>query len=44
MKFILDASVFIEASRTYYAFDIVPTFWEWLSTMNRADVIYSGPP
>jgi hypothetical protein len=28
--FVLDASVFIEASRRYYAFDLVPAFWETL--------------
>lgn len=28
--FILDANVFIEAARRYYAFDLVPKFWECL--------------
>ena len=28
--FILDANVFIEAARRYYAFDIAPPFWEGL--------------
>jgi len=28
--FVLDSSVFIEASRRYYAFDIAPTFWDAL--------------
>ena len=27
-KFLLDANVFIEASRRYYAFDIAPGFWD----------------
>ena len=27
-KFVLDANVFIEAARRYYAFDIAPAFWE----------------
>lgn len=28
--YLLDANVFIEASRRYYAFDIAPSFWEAL--------------
>ena len=28
--YVLDASVFIEAARRYYAFDLVPRFWEVL--------------
>jgi len=31
-KYVLDANVFIEASRRYYAFDIAPKFWESLLT------------
>lgn len=27
-KYVLDANVFIEAARRYYAFDIAPPFWE----------------
>lgn len=30
-KFILDANVFIEAARRYYAFDLAPCFWEALN-------------
>jgi len=29
-SYLLDANVFIEAARRYYAFDLVPTFWEIL--------------
>ena len=29
-KFVLDANVFIEAARRYYAFDLAPGFWESL--------------
>jgi hypothetical protein len=29
--FVLDANVFIEAARRYYAFDLVPAFWEKLA-------------
>jgi predicted nucleic acid-binding protein len=28
--YVLDANVFIEAARHYYAFDIVPSFWQML--------------
>lgn len=28
--YVLDANVFIDAARTYYAFDLAPTFWEGL--------------
>lgn len=29
-EYLLDANVFIQAARQYYAFDIVPSFWEKL--------------
>ena len=29
--FVLDSNVFMEASRRYYAFDLVPAFWEVLA-------------
>lgn len=29
-EFVLDANVFIEAARRYYAFDLAPGFWESL--------------
>lgn len=29
-KYLLDANVFIEAKRRYYAFDVCPGFWECL--------------
>jgi len=29
-EYVLDANVFIEAARRYYAFDIAPPFWESL--------------
>jgi len=28
--YVLDANVFIEAARRYYAFDIAPKFWDTL--------------
>ena len=34
-KHVLDSNVFIEAARRYYAFDIVPPFWEALIELAR---------
>lgn len=31
LNYVLDANVFIEAARRYYAFDIAPRFWEALT-------------
>lgn len=33
--FVLDSSVFIEAHKRYYAFDIAPTFWEKLAELAK---------
>lgn len=30
IKYVLDANVFIEAARRYYAFDLAPAFWRAL--------------
>lgn len=30
-KYVLDANVFIQAARRYYAFDLVPSFWQALT-------------
>src|SRR5690554_900320 len=38
-RFVLDANVFIEASRRYYTFDLAPGFWQRLlryAAMDRA--------
>lgn len=32
LTYVLDANVFIEAAKRYYAFDIVPSFWQMLTT------------
>ena len=39
--FVLDANVFIEAARRYYAFDLVPVFWESLIEYATAGRIQS---
>jgi hypothetical protein len=38
---LLDANVFISAARDYYAFDIVPKFWEWLEEHARTQRVQS---
>jgi len=39
--FLLDANVFIEAKRRYYAFDLCPGFWEALIWQHRENRIKS---
>jgi len=39
--FLLDANIFIEAKRKYYAFDLCPGFWEALIWQHRANRIRS---
>jgi hypothetical protein len=39
--YVLDANVFIEAARRYYAFDIVPPFWEILVNHGNSGRILS---
>lgn len=41
LQYILDANVFIEAARRYYAFDLAPRFWEWLEKRAAQGVIRS---
>lgn len=38
--YVLDSNVFIEAHKRYYACDICPGFWEWLSHRStRSDIV-----
>ena len=39
--YVLDANVFIEAARRYYAFDLAPPFWESLVQHAENGRIYS---
>ena len=39
--YVLDANVFIEAARRYYAFDLAPPFWESLVQHAENERIYS---
>jgi hypothetical protein len=41
IAYVLDANVFIEASRRYYAFDLAPVFWENLIRYAQEDKIKS---
>ena len=40
-RYLLDANVFIEAARRYYAFDLAPRFWESLVNLARQGTIRS---
>jgi hypothetical protein len=40
-KYLLDANVFIEAKRRYYAFDLCPGYWECLVWHHQAACIQS---
>ena len=40
-RYLLDANVFIEAHRRYYAFDIVPAFWSSLLSLHESDEVLS---
>lgn len=40
-KYILDANIFIEAKRRYYAFDLCPGFWKSLMYHNSMDNLES---
>ncbi len=41
--FLLDANVFIEASRTYYSETIAPAFWDWLIEQFDSGQVASVP-
>jgi hypothetical protein len=41
LRYCLDASVYIQAHRTYYSFEFVPPFWEWLTELASAAIIFS---
>lgn len=39
--YLLDANIFIEASRRYYSFDLAPSFWSWVEDQFRAGTMAS---
>ena len=41
LMYLLDTNAFNEASRLYYAFDIVPGFWTWLGDSARTGQVAS---
>lgn len=43
-RYVLDASVFIEAARRYYGFDFAPRFWQSLVEQARAGHVMSIDP
>ncbi|WP_055046859.1 DUF4411 family protein [Devosia sp. A16] len=43
MVYLLDSNVFIEAQNRYYAFDIVPAFWDWMDTVIGPNVATVAP-
>jgi len=42
--YLLDANIFIQASRMNYSFDIFPGFWEWLDNEQNKGVLSSIIP
>ena len=40
-KYLLDANVFIQAKRSYYAFDLCPGFWDCLVSHHQNDRVHS---
>jgi hypothetical protein len=40
-QFVVDANVFIEAAKRYYAFDIAPSFWEAMAAHVNSGVLCS---
>jgi len=39
--YLLDANVFIDAKNRYFAFDIVPAFWDWLAAQHTANKAFT---
>jgi hypothetical protein len=38
--YVVDSDVLIAAKNTYYAFDIVPAFWDWLTRAHAAGKVF----
>ena len=41
MPYLLDANVFIQASRLHYGMDFCPAFWDWLREQHEAGKVFS---
>jgi hypothetical protein len=39
--YLIDANVLIDAKNRYYAFDIVPAFWDWLIRAHHAGKVFT---
>lgn len=42
--YLVDTNVLIEAKNRYYAFDVVPGFWDWLEEAHLAGDVRSIKP
>ena len=40
-NYLLDANVFMAASRLHYGLDFCPAFWEWLIENNKKDRVFT---
>jgi len=41
MPYLLDANVFIQASRLHYGMDFCSAFWDWLREQHEAGRVFS---
>lgn len=41
MAYLLDTNIFIESHNNFYAPDLCPDFWNWLSMMNTFGLVFS---
>lgn len=39
--YLLDSDVLIDAKNRYYAFDIVPAYWDWLERAHKAQSVFT---
>jgi hypothetical protein len=39
--YLIDSDVFIDAKNRHYAFDIVPAFWDWLSSAHQTGRVFT---
>ncbi|MEM8823863.1 MAG: DUF4411 family protein [Pseudomonadota bacterium] len=41
--YVVDANVFIQAANSYYAFDLVPKFWDWVENQVGVELFTVDP-
>lgn len=44
MAYLLDTNTLIQAKNEYYAFDLCPSFWDWLELANSRGEVFSIEP